>query len=250
MGVENTRAVVMKDGQILGRARVSSGGADRPAQARAAYDEALRAAGVAAEDVEAITATGKGKFDIPFAGKTVTETTAAARAVRFLCPEAVSVMSAGADETLAAVLTGGGRPVAEYALNQKCSAGLGAFLKYLARRLGMTAEQLGAAEGPDAGAMNEGCVVFAETDALDMLNDGAAPEAVAASAVKAAAVRAATVFNDLTLPAGDCVALIGGLAKNRAFVHALENTLGLKFVIPGDAEYGGAVGAALSGAPA
>jgi activator of 2-hydroxyglutaryl-CoA dehydratase len=38
---------------------------------------------------------------------------------------------------------------------------------------------------------------------------------------------------------------IGGLAKNRAVVDGLKARSGIGFIIPEDAEYGGALGAAV-----
>ena len=245
MGVQSTKVVIMKDDAIIGKAEVSTGGIDRPAQAQAAYDEALKTAGVGAADVEKVIATGKGKFDVPFADETYTETISAVNSASFYYPDATAVVSVGADETLAATI-GEKRPVGEFVLNQKCTAGLGVFLSYLGRRLGMSAEQIGECSGPDAGILNDGCVVFSELDALSLLNNGVSPEAVMATANRAAATRAATVLNDLTASPGDKVVLIGGLTRNRAFVSAMQERLGCKFIVPENAEYCGAVGAAIS----
>ena len=145
MGIQFTKAVVFKDGKVIGRSVVSTGGIDRPGQAQQAYDGALREAGVGAGDVEKVVATGKGRFDVRFADEVFTDTAAAARAAGYFDPEATSVMSVGADETLAAVL-GKERLINEVALNQKCAAGLGTFLTYLAMRLGLTMGQAAAAE--------------------------------------------------------------------------------------------------------
>lgn len=245
VGIQHTKVVIMKDDKVIGRALVSTGGIDRGVQVRKAYDEALSQAGIGAGDVEKVIATGKGKFDVLFADKVFTETIAAARAARFYYPEATAVMSVGADETFAAAL-GEKRLIDEFALNQKCAAGLGVFITYLAKRLGMTMNQVSAADGPGAGAMNDGCVVFSELDALCLLNNGAAPEAIMATVNRAAATRASTALADLTASPGDKVVLIGGLTKNKAFVNSLEKQLDRRFLIPEDAEYCGAVGAVMS----
>lgn len=244
MGIENTKAVIMKDNCIIGYSIVSTGGIDRPEQARRVYDEALRAAGMATDDIEIVTATGKGKYDIPFASGIVSETTAVARSARYYFPETSGVMSVGADETIAVTL-GNERLVHEYALNQKCTAGLGTFLKYLAIRLELTETQAGNCDGTDAGVINDGCAVFSELDALSLLNGGAPRKAIMSSAIKAAAARAATVYNDLTIPPAGGVVLVGGLANNMAFVKALEKYLAIRFLKCENAEYCGAVGAAL-----
>ena len=246
MGIQNTKVVIMRDNAVVGRGKASTGGMDRPEQAKKAYDDALKSAGIDAKDVSKVIATGKGKFDIPFADDTYTETVAAMRAAQYYFPDATGVMSAGADETLAATV-GSNRLIGEFVLNQKCCAGLGTFISYLARKLGKTIEQAAAVDCPDCGTMNDGCVVFAELDALSMMNDGAAPDEIIATALGAVATRAATVLADLTASPGDRVVLLGGLAKSPAFVAALEKSVGLKLLIPEDPEFGGAVGAAICG---
>ena len=245
VGMESTKVVIMKDGGVIGRSKISTGGFDRPEQISGAYAQALGNAAIASGDIEKATATGIGKYDVPFEVSTVTETISAGHAVRYLFPEASGFISVGADETIAATM-GGGRLIAEYAINQKCTAGLGTFLKHLARRLEMTMEQAGELSGVNAVVINEGCVVFSELDALGLLCKGTLREAVMASATNAAAARAATVYNDLTIPPEGSVALIGGLAKNKAFAAALEKCLGFRFLINEDAEYCGAIGAALA----
>lgn len=248
MGIEATKAVVLRDGAIIGRAKASTGGTDRPIQARQAYDAALAAAGIAAIEVEAVSATGIGKYDVPFAGRRVTEVIAAAHGAGHLCPGATAVMSVGAGETLIAAL-GADRLIDEYALSQKCTAGVGLFLRTMADRLGIPLDLFGDGEAACVPtAVSDGCMVFAELDALSMLNRGAEPQTVAAACIRAAAVRAANTGFDLTVPNDTRTVLIGGTAKNRAFVRALEAAMGIAFIIPAGAEYAGAVGAAISGA--
>lgn len=248
MGIENTKCVIMRDGEIIGRAVVSSGGTDRPAQAKKAYSEALSAAGVTEKDVERVTATGKGKYDIPFADAHMTEPTAAAHAARFCVPESAGVLSVGADETIAAAL-GDKRLIDEFVINQKCTAGLGTFLKYLAQRLDVPMDRAEYSNSAPGAAVNEGCVVFSELDALSMLNGGVQKDAIMASAIRAAAARAATVWNDLTMTPEGSIVLIGGLTKNSAFVRALKEYLSIEFIIPDDAEFCGAIGAAIGRMP-
>jgi activator of 2-hydroxyglutaryl-CoA dehydratase len=51
-------------------------------------------------------------------------------------------------------------------------------------------------------------------------------------------------INDIYKPNMACVVLMGGLVQNGAFLKALERISGIKFVIPEDPVYGGAIGAA------
>ena len=243
-GIEVTKAAILKDGAIIGKAKVSTGGADRGRNIEAVWHAALADAGLAVGDVSKVIATGKGKFDVAGASARVSEQTAAARAARFYCPDATFVVSVGADEVMASTL-GGDRLVQEYAFNMKCSAGLGLFLSFLADRLEMSLEDLGALDDPQDKWVNDGCAVFAELGALGLMNRGASPETVGAAAVKAVAVRVSAVINDITAPDKRCTVLVGGLTKNSAFVSSLAAVSGIDFIVPEDAEFAGAVGAAL-----
>lgn len=246
VGMENVKAVIIKDEKILGHGTGRSGGAKRAGAAEAALEDALKEAGLKRGDIEKTYATGKGKFDLHFADDTITEAIAAAKASKFLCPDVTTAVDAGADETIVVTL-GGKKPVGEFAQNEKCAAGVGIFLNVMARRLGLTPEEMGALPPKEAegAAVNDGCVVFAELDALSLLNNGTPIKEVAAAVIDAAAVRVCMTMNDITHPKLDKVALFGGLTRNAAFVNALKSYAKVDLVIPAEAEYAGAIGAAL-----
>ena len=242
VGLEYTKAVVMKDGKITGKASGLSGGLNRPKAVQEVYDKALAAAGVKSGDVEKVFATGKGKFDAGFAGERITELFAAAKAARMAASGATMVVSIGADEIVTATLDA--EKVKEFVINEKCAAGLGVFLDGMANRLDMSIEDLGKLEGESKAKVNDGCVVFAELDALSLLNRGTDAKEVAKALIEACAWRANSVINDIYKADKAKVVLMGGLALNKAFLKALEKISGLKFVVHEDPFYGGAIGAA------
>ncbi|MCL1805995.1 MAG: acyl-CoA dehydratase activase [Clostridiales bacterium] len=245
VGCENIKIAILKDGQVIGRATEESGGIGRAGAVDQAWKQALSGAGIAEKDVEKVVATGKGKHAVAFADDRITEPLAACTAARFLYPGATAVMDAGADETLMATIKG--EKMGEFVVNEKCAAGIGAFLAYMGRRLEMTPEEMGGLSrpGPDSPVVNDGCVVFADMEALGLLNRGASPKDVAIAVTEGAAVRASTVVNDITIPRWDKVVMVGGLAKNAAFVNALKANAEIDLSIPQDPEYAGALGAAL-----
>jgi predicted CoA-substrate-specific enzyme activase len=243
MGLEYVKAVILKDGKVIGRGRGHSGGAARAANAEAVYGDALKNAGVAAGDIQKVVSTGIGKHDVPFAGACRTESVTAVKAARFLCPDATTVVDVGADETLISTIQDDGNP-GEFTINQKCAAGVGLFLNYMADRLELSTEEMSAA-APAECRVSDGCVPFAELDALSLLNHDAAPAEVAGAVTLSAAARAASTINDITVPNLRSVVLCGGLTKNKAFVKALETLTDIAFHVPEDAEYAGAIGAAL-----
>jgi predicted CoA-substrate-specific enzyme activase len=245
VGVEYTRIVILKDGKTIGRSFDESGGAGRAAVVERLWGQALSEAGLTASDVDKVVVTGKGKHRIEVADEQVTEPLAACLAAQHLCPGATAVMDVGADETLVATIKN--KVIGEFAINEKCAAGIGKLLDYMGRRLELTADEMSGLErpGPDAAVVNDGCAVFAEMDALGLLNRGISPRGVAIAVTEAAAIRAANVLADITIPRYDQVALVGGVANNAAFAHALKANTGIDFVVPEAPEYAGALGAAL-----
>jgi len=247
MGAENVKVVILEDGKILGRGKNLSGGAKRASAAEKALEDALKEAGLPRGKLEKVVATGKGKFDLPFADKTVSEVVTTARAAKFLCPEATTAVDAGADETVVVTL-GKRRLIDEIAINEKCAAGVGTLLRTMARRLELSMEEMNGLPplAPDGPAVNDGCAVFAEMDALNLLFKGAAPKEIAVALTDAAAIRVCSTVNDISNTKAECMVLFGGLAKNKAFAAALQKYAKLDFVIPEEAEYAGAIGAACS----
>ena len=243
VGLLNIKAVVMKDGKVAGKASGLSGGAGRPTAIQAVYDKALAEAGVKAADVEKVVATGKGKFDVAFSADQISETVTAAKAAKLMEPKATTVVDIGADEILVATL-GEGDKIKEFVINQKCVAGLGLFLDGIADRFDMSIEEVGKLEGPGSVKVNDGCVVFAELDALSLLNRGTDAKEIVKALNEACAWKANSTLNDIYKPDKACVVLFGGMTKNGAFIKALERISGIKFVIPEEAVYAGAIGAA------
>ena len=248
VGFETIQAVIIQDGKILGRACGLSAGGYQTYRVEAVWQEALTFAKITANDVEKVAATGEGKEVVAFAQKRITEPLAEAKAGKYYFPQATSVVDVGADQVRVVTIGQKDGAIDEFVLNQKCAAGVGAFLKDFAiRRLGWTLEQLSALPHNVAGdsMVSDGCRVFAELDALSLLNHGKSPQVVAGAVVEAMAVRISSVLKDKVRPARDTTVLLGGVAKNKALVAALQVRTGISFLIPDDACYGCAVGAAL-----
>ncbi|MDR1206425.1 MAG: acyl-CoA dehydratase activase [Peptococcaceae bacterium] len=245
-GLMNTKIAVLKDGKVIARAAGATGGGGRREAIEKIWAEALKAAGADPSDVSGVAATGIGREDVSFAGKTIVESLAAARAARFLYPGATSVVDAGADQTRVVTL-GEGKDITEVVLNQKCMAGLGLLLEVAADRLEMTLEEMSALgpETRDPIPLNDGCPVFAEQGALELLNKGVPKKEVADAVTDVAVVRLLSILNDKVRPGKDSTVLIGGLTKNAAVTERLKRCSGIDFLIPEAAEYGGALGAAV-----
>ncbi len=244
VGIENLKVVILKDGKVIARGSGSSGGAKREKNAEKVWNETLTMAKLQPSDVVRVIATGQGKQDVGFASDRVTEPLADARAARFLYPKATSVVDVGADQVRVVTL-GKGDKISEVVMNQKCAAGLGIFLKSIARTLGMTLDEIGQSSGNGKAAVHDGCVVFAEMDVLGLLNRNIPCKDIARAANDMVAIRVNSILNDKIKPAKNTTVLIGGVSKNAGVVAALKKRSGINFLIPEQAEYAGALGAAL-----
>lgn len=245
-GIESLKIVIFKDGQIVGRGTGRSGGGNRSQTIDQVWNDTLEAAQLTPSNIGKIVATGQGKSDVSFANDRVVEPVADARAARFLYPLATSVLDVGADQTRLITL-GDGNNIREVVLNQKCSAGLGIFLRFMARRLDMTLDEMSSISlnGYKDFPLNEGCTVFAELDALSLLNRNASRDEVAFMVTDMIAIRVNSILNDKIKPDKDSTVLVGGVSRNAALAKALERRSGINFLIPEQAEYAGALGAAL-----
>lgn len=247
VGLENIKAVILNDGKVAARGTGLSGGAGRAGSVEKVWNETLAAGGFSLPDIGRVVATGQGKYDVSFANDRVVEPVADARATRFLYPSSASMVDIGADQTRLVIL-GDGESIQEIVLNQKCAAGLGIFLKTMARRLNMTLEEMSLISPNDNKkevSVHDGCAVFAELDALSLLNRNIPCEDVARAIIEAVAVRVNSILNDKVKPAKDTTVLVGGVSRNTAFVNSLKKRSGIDFLIPEKAEYAGALGAAL-----
>ena len=244
VGAKNVHAVLMRDGQVVARAAVPSG-FDHEESAERGLREAAAAAGVKREDIALVAATGAGRKALAFAVQQPTEIAADAKGAWYLHPAVRTVVDVGADEARAIRLGDNGK-VVDFAINEKCAAGAGAFVEAMSRALEMPLAEFAKAslESTQSIPMNAQCTVFAESEVVSLIHANTPPADIARAVHAAMASRVSTMVRRVGVD--DPVVLGGGAALNVGFVAALSNALGGAevHVLP-DAEYLGALGAAL-----
>jgi predicted CoA-substrate-specific enzyme activase len=245
VGLESIKVVILDGDKVLARTTCFSGGEKRAKAIDGVWAEALKVAGISADDVSKVISTGQGKLDAAVADGNIVEIVADARAARFVSAKATSVVDIGADQTRVVTL-GAGNAIEEVVFNQKCMAGLGLLLETIASRLELSLDEISNIPAGGDVVANDGCPVFAELDALEFLNNGVPKEKIAGAVTEVAVVRLNSILNDKVIPAKDSTVLIGGVAKNKSVMDALKKRSGIDFIIPEAPEYGGALGAAVS----
>ena len=93
-------------------------------------------------------ATGYGRFNVPYARKTVTEITCHAKGGALLFGmEPLTIIDIGGQDTKIIHVSGG--KVLDFIMNDKCSAGTGRFLEIMANSLSVSPENLLNSRGSD-----------------------------------------------------------------------------------------------------
>lgn len=245
IGSTTSKCVLLKDGgEIIAQALTPSGiGTDGPTQA---YREALEHSGVLEQDIARKMATGYGRKCWPPADGELSELTAHALGCHLLLPQARTVIDIGGQDAKVITLDAQGR-MAGFVMNDKCAAGTGRFLDVMAGILKRDVDELGAlaAQAEHPVSISSTCTVFAESEVISQLANGAAVPDVVAGICKSVAVRVAALARRAGIK--ESVFMSGGVARNAGVRSALENDLGVKLHTSELSQLAGALGAAIYG---
>lgn len=243
VGAEVVKAVILFSGKIAGFS-ILRAGLDRRQTCEEALDEALKKAGLSRGDLDRIVSTGVGRKEAGFAHDSVTEIAADARGVAFLFPQARTIIDVGAEEARGIRCDSTGR-VIDFAKNEKCAAGVGAFVESMARALEITVEEMGplSLQSTREIPMNVTCVVFAESEVVSLIHAKTPKPDIARAIHEAIATRTTSMVRRVGIEKE--VAFIGGVAKNIGVVERLKSHLGTDILIPEEPQIVGALGAAL-----
>jgi (R)-2-hydroxyacyl-CoA dehydratese activating ATPase len=245
VGSSFTKGALFGDGILLSHATTPSGGNYSEATRKVAR-EAIEKAAIAAADISSTIATGWGAASVNFADRTIADISCHAAGIRHLFPSARTVVDIGSQFCRAIKTDDDGR-VANFVQNEKCAGGSGKFLQVIARILHMNFEDIGALslESKNPVEFTTGCAVFAESEAVSRIAEGASPADILAGVHKAMSAKIANLTIRLGL-AQDCV-VTGGGAKDIGLVRALEKELDVRVLVPEEPWISAALGAAILG---
>jgi len=243
-GAKNTKTVIVRDGKIIGKGKVLTG-FDQNKAILGSWDMALKEAGISEDQVEVTCGTGSGKEAIRNVKSLVNDIKAMTKGAGYFFPNARTVADVGAEEGRAAKMDERGNPV-DFAINEKCAAGAGAFIESMARALETTLEDMGslALKSDKEIPMNAQCVIFAESEVVGLIHAKTPKEDISKAIHDAMADRIVSMIRRVGV--NPDVVLLGGVGYNPGFVEAVKRELGLdELCIPESPEYGMAVGAAV-----
>ena len=194
-----------------------------------------------------IAATGYGRdlLEIDSEIPAITEIKAHAVGARFFFPEAMAIIDIGGQDIKIISLDVNGR-IARFEMNDRCAAGTGNFIESMAKLFGLSLDDFvdSALSGKDGLTISAMCTVFAQSEAVGMLNRGIPLSDIALALHKSAIKRISSMFNRIS-PDKKTVVITGGGARNNALVNLLQTELQCSMNVPNDPQIIGALGCAL-----
>jgi benzoyl-CoA reductase subunit A len=197
-----------------------------------------------------VVGTGYGRARLPFSKEHIrSEILCHGLGAHMMYPGTATVLDIGGQDTKAIQVDPNGI-VESFQMNDRCAAGCGRYLGYIADEMNMGLHELGpmAMKSTKTIRINSTCTVFAGAELRDRLSLGDKREDIMAGLHRAIILRAMSILarsggirNEFTFT--------GGVAKNEAAVKALRNLVdenygALKLNIDPDSIYTGALGGA------
>ena len=234
--------------RALGRVLASADGVGREAadEIRARVEDSI---GIELEETY-LVGTGYGRVTLPFSKEHIrSEILCHGLGAHLMYPGTRTVLDIGGQDTKGIQVDDHGI-VTSFQMNDRCAAGCGRYLGYIADEMNMGLHELGpmAMKSDRPARINSTCTVFAGAELRDRLSLGEKREDIVAGLHRAIILRAISIIsrsggvtNEFTFT--------GGVAKNQAAVRELrqvvnENYGEVAININPDSIYTGALGAA------
>lgn len=243
VGAKTTKAVILQDGNMLS-CSVAVTGTDPEVAVQETLAQAAEKAGISQDKIERIGATGMGRKGVSIANVDATEVTCDAKGIVWLLPSVKTVIDIGAEESRGVKCDTEGKAL-DFVNNDKCAAGVGAFVESMARALEVSVEEMAeySLQSQKEIPVNATCVIFAESEVVSLIHSKVPKYDIARAIHDAIASRTVSMMRKVGIE-GD-IAVIGGVAYNAGLIDSLKRHLEADVVIPENPQIVGALGAAI-----
>ncbi len=211
-------------------------------------EKAENALGIELEETY-LVGTGYGRVTLPFSKEHIrSEILCHGLGAHMMYPKTRTVLDIGGQDTKGIQVNAEGI-VENFQMNDRCAAGTGRYLGYIADEMNMGLHELGpmALKSKKPARINSTCTVFAGAELRDRLALGEAREDILAGLHRAIVLRSMSILSR-SGGVADEFTFTGGVAKNEAAVRELkkliaENYGEVKINIGAESIYTGALGA-------
>lgn len=245
IGSTTSKCVILKDGrEIVAKSLIPFGtGTKGPVQA---FEAVLSEAGLKEEDISYIMATGYGRTTFPKMTGEMSELTCHGKGVFFCHPDCRTIIDIGGQDAKVISLSDSGS-ISNFVMNDKCAAGTGRFLDVMAGILMMGVEDLEgyALRSTSPVSISSTCTVFAESEVISQLSKDVNKDDLVAGICSSVASRVVALAKRARIK--EAVYMSGGVAQNGGVRAAISRELGVEVHFAKDAQYMGALGAAIAG---
>jgi predicted CoA-substrate-specific enzyme activase len=240
-----TKAVVLKDDGSFAFG-VAESGDDAERSAREALRLASNGNSVDLTNGWHIVVTGMGGKSITFSQKHKSINTCIARGIYYLNPSIRTVIDVGGESSSALKLNVKGR-LSAWENQDKCASGTGIFLQQMSKIMRMSLEEMSqmSFQAKSRAEISNTCAVFAESEVISNVHrvPPTPMPGIVAGIYASMSSRVMAMCKRVGIEQG--VAVVGGVAMNKGFIHILEQDLGFKVFVPEAPQMVAALGAAI-----
>jgi (R)-2-hydroxyacyl-CoA dehydratese activating ATPase len=177
----------------------------------------------------------------------ISEIKAFALGAQAIQPSCRVILDIGGQDTKAICLNEAG-DMSKFEMNDRCAAGTGRFLEIMANALGYSIDEFSrdALSAVRAAKINSMCTVFAESEVISLIAQGASRHEVALGIHQAIVSRSVALLKRVSAPQE--IFFAGGVAFNGCVGALIGWDLGVPVFVPPDPQTVGAYGSALHAA--
>jgi predicted CoA-substrate-specific enzyme activase len=220
-------------------------GGDPEGAVTISIENALKALKIKKKELQNIVLTGRNSDNISLKKEKESELRSLAMGAHALAPNVRTIINTGSFTNKVVRIDPKGQ-IVDYMTNDKCAAGAGMFLELVGKSLDLSITDFGtiALSAQKPVPITSQCSIFAESEVIYLMNDGASVPDIAAGACISVVGRLIPLVAKVGVEKE--VILTGGVGKNPMVVQALEKQLGITLAhFELDPQYVGAFGAAI-----
>jgi predicted CoA-substrate-specific enzyme activase len=244
LGALSAKAVVMKDGGILG-SEIIRVRPDAVLSATEVMDRLIGNLGILYCDIDRCVSTGYGRDIVPFAQANLSEVSCHGRGANWLMPSVRTIIDGGGQDCKVLSVDKEGL-LRDFRMTGKCGAGTGRALELMAESLGVDISEIGplSLRATRPATLVHPCSVMIEIKIKYLVMEGIDDADIAAGITRNVARHMMRLLSRFNIKQD--IAITGGIAKNIGVVKQLEEMLDMEFVeLPADPQLIGAIGAAV-----
>lgn len=242
VGSVSIKAVLVRGRRQIASEWVVSGGRYSDATQKV-LDSVLAQAGLEKDGLSGMVMTGLGSESVLFPADRISDISCQAKGCHCLFPSVRTVIDIGGQFTKVVRISSQGK-VADFLMSEKCATGSGRFLQVIARILQIRLEDIGplSLQSQNPVEFSTNCAVFAESETVSRIAEGARVEDILAGVHRAMAAKVAMLVKRVKLEPD--VVVTGGGGEDAGLIMAIGKALDLKILIPEQPRLSAAYGAA------